>query len=243
MSNIVQFPVIAGIEITTDEHGRFNLNALHKAGDSVHTKRPSIWLATKQAQELVSELSQNSGLGYDAISSVKGGTSPGTFAHELLAIEYAGWISPRFRLQVNQTFLDYRTGKLKPTTEMSKLEILQLAMDSEKERMRLEAVNQELLPKAQFHDRVSIAQDAISISEAAKTLGTGRNRLLAILRKIGWVTRRNEPYQSTIAAGLMDVKIGSFEHPEHGLKQSITPLFTGKGLVKIQSRISMAESA
>lgn len=24
-------PVIAGVEITTDEHGRFNLNALHKA--------------------------------------------------------------------------------------------------------------------------------------------------------------------------------------------------------------------
>ncbi|MGT3291634.1 KilA-N domain-containing protein, partial [Yersinia enterocolitica] len=34
------------------------------------------------------------------------GVNQGTFAHELLAIEYAGWISPAFRLQVNQTFLD-----------------------------------------------------------------------------------------------------------------------------------------
>ncbi|HAX5210387.1 TPA: KilA-N domain-containing protein, partial [Escherichia coli] len=33
------------------------------------------------------------------------------FAHELLAVEYAGWISPVFRLHVNQTFIDYRTGK------------------------------------------------------------------------------------------------------------------------------------
>ncbi|MCI2283553.1 hypothetical protein L3081_09320 [Colwellia sp. MSW7] len=29
MSNIIKFPQIAGIEITTDEVGRFNLNALH----------------------------------------------------------------------------------------------------------------------------------------------------------------------------------------------------------------------
>ncbi|EIC4353517.1 KilA-N domain-containing protein [Salmonella enterica] len=108
-------PVICGVEITTDAEGRFNLNALHHAGGSIHTKRPSIWLATKQAQELVEELSQNSGLGQEVIKSVKGGTSPGTYAHELLAVEYAGWISPSFRLQVNQTFLNYKTGKLTPT--------------------------------------------------------------------------------------------------------------------------------
>ncbi|EAW4759300.1 KilA-N domain-containing protein [Salmonella enterica] len=29
-----------------------------------------------------------------AVNSVHGGTTLGTFAHELLSIEYAGWISP-----------------------------------------------------------------------------------------------------------------------------------------------------
>ncbi|WP_275323331.1 KilA-N domain-containing protein [Xenorhabdus bovienii] len=110
-------PVIAGVEITTDSEGRFNLNALHKASGESEHKRPSKWLVTEQAKALITELkeqSPNSGLGQEVIKSVRGGTNPGTFAHELLAVEYAGWISPKFRLQVNQTFIDYRSGRLAP---------------------------------------------------------------------------------------------------------------------------------
>ncbi|MFK3708313.1 KilA-N domain-containing protein [Klebsiella sp. NPDC088457] len=76
--------------------GRFNLNALHKASGGRDAKRPKAWLATKQAQELIDELRQDSAFGEDVIKITKGGITPGTFAHELLAIEYAGWISPRF---------------------------------------------------------------------------------------------------------------------------------------------------
>ncbi|QBY42915.1 KilA-N domain-containing protein [Arsenophonus nasoniae] len=110
------YPIIAGVEITTDSDGRFNLNALHKASGGKDAKRPKTWLETKQAKELIEELRQNSALGQEVIKVQKGGINPGTFAHELLAIEYAGWISPRFRLMVNQTFLDYKTGKLAPVT-------------------------------------------------------------------------------------------------------------------------------
>ncbi|HFI5586094.1 TPA: KilA-N domain-containing protein [Raoultella ornithinolytica] len=112
--NPERLPVIAGVEITTDAAGHFNLNALHKASGGRDAKRPKAWLATKQAQELIDELRQDSAFGEDVIKITKGGITPGTFAHELLAIEYAGWISPSFRLQVNQTFLDFRTGKLVP---------------------------------------------------------------------------------------------------------------------------------
>jgi len=117
-------PVIAGHEITTDEHGRFNLNAIHRASKSGRQKRPSYWIATKQAQELISEVkSQSADLHFEGVDQDKnsclapihayhGGATPGTFAHELLAISYAGWISPKFQLQVNQVFLDYRMGKL-----------------------------------------------------------------------------------------------------------------------------------
>ncbi|HID5264623.1 TPA: KilA-N domain-containing protein [Enterobacter hormaechei] len=114
--NVESLPVIAGVEITTDAAGRFNLNALHRASGGDNGKRPSLWLVNKQAQDLIEELSRNSCLGQEVIKTVKGGINPGTFAHELLAIEYAGWISPSFRLQVNQTFLDFRTGKLAPVS-------------------------------------------------------------------------------------------------------------------------------
>lgn len=147
MSNVTDIrsglPVVAGVEITVDEQGRFNLNAIHAASGKQHTKRPSIWLATGQAQELVSELSQNSGFGQEVIKSVKGGKSPGTFAHELLAISYAGWINAAFQLKVNQVFMDYRTGNLSPIKVPGSLsEALRLAADQaeqiEKQSDRIE---------------------------------------------------------------------------------------------------------
>lgn len=116
-------PVIAGVEITADAAGRFNLNALHKASGASEDKSPSQWLRRKSTKELIEELkrnllkdSQNVNLhsAQKPIDTVNGGIAPGTFAHELLAIEYAGWISPSFRLRVNQTFLGFRTGKLAP---------------------------------------------------------------------------------------------------------------------------------
>ncbi|MCL7941235.1 KilA-N domain-containing protein [Halomonas sp. ATCH28] len=120
-------PVIAGHEITTDERGRFNLNAIHRAGGGEGRKRPSMWIQNQQTKELIQELeaqSRNScfgnadGQGQDKnpglapLNTIRGGAYAGTYAHELLAISYAGWISPKFQLQVNQVFLDYRMGRL-----------------------------------------------------------------------------------------------------------------------------------
>lgn len=239
-------PVIAGIDITTDEQGRFNLNALHRASDAGDHKRPSKWLATEQAKSLIDELQKNqspkSGLAQEVVNVIKGGISPGTFAHELLAISYAGWISPAFQLQVNQAFLDYRTGKLVPVTQqLTTMEILQIAMQSEQERLRLEATNQALeqqietdAPLVRFAKQVEVAPDAISVAQAAKIIGTGQKRLFAYLRQIGWISRLNEPYQAKIEQGLLDVKISPWEHPTQGLQRSVVALVTGKGLTKLQ---------
>ncbi|PHM54521.1 KilA-N domain-containing protein [Xenorhabdus sp. KK7.4] len=126
MNNVANknLPVIAGVEITTDSEGRFNLNALHKASGGDAHKKPSQWLRRNETQALIAELESNSLKNIQSvnlhparksINIVNGGNNQGTFAHELLAVEYAGWISPKFRLQVNQTFIDYRAGKLTPT--------------------------------------------------------------------------------------------------------------------------------
>ena len=89
-------------------------------------------------------------------------------------------------------------------------------------------------PKVEFHDKVASCPDSISVGEAAKILGTGRRRLFAFLRQHHWVTRKNEPYQSKIESGHMDVKLSPWEHPTQGLQRSVTPLITGKGLTELQ---------
>ncbi|WP_444893594.1 phage antirepressor KilAC domain-containing protein [Microbulbifer sp. TRSA001] len=129
-----------------------------------------------------------------------------------------------------------------PSVEnLSRMDILKMAIDSEQERLRLEQEKHQLehqieeeAPRVAFAKQVEIAPDAISVAQAAKILGTGQRRLFAFLRQIGWVSRRNEPYQAKIEAGCLDVKLGSWEHPNHGLQQSVTALVTGKGLTKLQ---------
>jgi hypothetical protein len=126
MSNIIQFPVIAGVEITTDSAGRFNLNALHRASGLGSIKAPAQWLRTQTAKDLI-EFAQKKTMQI-CIESIEG-RNGGTFVHENIAIEYAGWISTEFRWLVNQTFIDYRTGKLAPVVPTTLSEALRLAAD------------------------------------------------------------------------------------------------------------------
>jgi len=107
--------VIANVEIPFDENGLYSLNALHRASEAWgnRLKAPNRWLENKTTQELITELREqvrNSGFGEtDVVSIVHGGSNPGTYAHELLAVSYAGWISARFQLIVNQAFIDSKT--------------------------------------------------------------------------------------------------------------------------------------
>lgn len=124
---------------------------------------------------------------------------------------------------------------------LSRLQLIEMAMQAEQERLALEEKKSALeekvaeqAPKVAFAHQVEVAPDAIDMAKAAKLLGTGRNRFMSFLREIQWISRYNQPYQDKIEAGLLDVKLGSWDHPEHGLQQSVTALVTGKGLVKLQ---------
>ena len=118
---------------------------------------------------------------------------------------------------------------------LTKLDILKLALESEQQKIALEEKLRKAEPCIAFTKQVTTAQGTITVSQAAKILDTGRTRLFSFLRQIGWVTRKNEPYQDKIEQGLLDVKLGSWEHPDHGIQQSVTTLITGKGLAKLQA--------
>ena len=90
-------------------------------------------------------------------------------------------------------------------------------------------------PKVAFHDMVVVSHKTYNAAQAAKIIGTGRTRLLQFMRQKGWVTRSNEPYQAKIEAGLLDVKLGTFEHPIDGTIPTCSTLITGKGLTKLEA--------
>jgi anti-repressor protein len=129
---------------------------------------------------------------------------------------------------VNQQPLKLPTSK--------ELALMVIQAEEEKEKLQLEV--DYLKPKAEFHDMAVDIHGAVSVGQAAKTLGTGRNRLLQLMRQRKWINRRNEPYQDKIEQGLLDVKLSNWEHPEKGIQEVITTLVTGKGITKLTKMLS-----
>ncbi len=102
--------IISNTIIPFDSDNRVNLNALHRASGLGKSKQPNNWLRLDSTKELELELSKSSDLRISPISRCRG-VKGGTFVDELLAISYAGWISPKFQLEVNRAFLQ---SKQKP---------------------------------------------------------------------------------------------------------------------------------
>lgn len=83
--------------------------------------------------------------------------------------------------------------------ELTRLELIQIAMNAETERLQLEAKNKELEPKADAYDSFMDATGKYSVGTVAQMLGLGQNKLFRELRNrkifIASGARRNTPYQ------------------------------------------------
>ena len=253
----VSYPVIAGVTINQDEQGRFSLNALHRAAGGHSANQPHNWLRLHSTSALKNELIDS--LNSSDVRSLpivqKEGRNGGTFAHELLAISYAGWISPSFQLQVNQTFLDYKTGKLQPAPENDNdllaraVLVAQQQLDDKNRTIQQQQhrIEQDR-PKVEFHDSVTASDQEVSIQEAAKILGTGSQRLFHFLREYGYLmmgsqrtSDRNLPYQRYLDQGFFTVRLKSFDHPEDGRTEYRKTMVTGKGLVRLGNHLREIE--
>lgn len=95
--------MIAGTDVRRDSQGRYSLNDLHRASGGQDGDRPSKWLETQSAKDLVVVLETKAGK--PALVSSHGGAAPGTYAAEQLVVAYAAWISADFHLEVIDTFL------------------------------------------------------------------------------------------------------------------------------------------
>ncbi|UVE47709.1 phage antirepressor KilAC domain-containing protein [Pseudomonas chlororaphis] len=145
--------------------------------------------------------------------------------------------------QVAKPAFDYGAALRDPRTLLALLtenvtKVVALEADNTeltKENHLLEVKVEQDAPKVAFHDMVVVSHKTYNAAQAAKIIGTGRTRLLQFMRQKGWVTRTNEPYQAKIEAGLLDVKLGTFDHPTQGTIPTCSTLITGKGLTKLQA--------
>ena len=127
----------------------------------------------------------------------------------------------RYFIEAEKELRRQTQAKIQPTpSDMSRLDILELAIIAEKERLALEAENKVLQPKAEAYDAVCSSEGLYTMSETAKMLGTGRNTLFAQLRHNGILISRgddfNTPYQRYMK--YFEVKQGYRIDPQTGQK-------------------------
>ena len=108
-----------------------------------------------------------------------------------------------------------------------------------KERLRLEQVVKEQMPKVEFANAISTTPDGILVKQMAHLLTqngftTGQNRLFEQLRSDGFLcsvkgTRFNVPTQKAVEQGLMATRESHYDDNNDVTHLSFTPLITAKG--------------
>ena len=131
----------------------------------------------------------------------------------------------------------YQSSDFSPTPgkllQFSRRDLLQLAVEAENECEELRGVVTDLLPKAEFYDRVADATDSFSLGETAKMLeipGFGRNNLIRFLRSQGVLMADNVAKQRYIERGYFRVVQRDYSAPDGTLRVKAVTRVYEKGV-------------
>lgn len=105
-----------------------------------------------------------------------------------------------------------------------------------KKSTELEGIVFREAPKVEFYDSFVDAKELLTMEEAAKQLGMGRNKFMDYLRSIKALTNANLPVQRLIDDGKFQVKYTPWKS---GNKQGTqhTPMLTARGLLLLKKRM------
>lgn len=116
---------------------------------------------------------------------------------------------------------------------------LRLAADQAETIEQQTVVIEEMTPKAEFHDEVAQAVNAQTFGDAAKVIGTGRNRLTHWMREKKILMQNNLPYQRFQEEGYLRPIKKKRRDPSTGEILTYTQtLVTGKGLTYLHKKWS-----
>lgn len=156
---------------------------------------PAQWFRTIQYTNFITALSTvHKCTPADLVIIINGGSNPGTWMHEDVAIEFARWLSPAFAIWCNdrtKELLKYGATAINPEDLLNPDFIISLATELKNERAktalleaRAEAQQGQLklsAPKVQYFDEVLQAEGLIATNIIAKELGmsaVGLNKFL-----------------------------------------------------------------
>ena len=115
-----------------------------------------------------------------------------------------------------------------------------IAIDAENECEELRGTVAELLPKAEFYDRVADTRSTFSLGETAKMLqipNFGRNNLIKFLREEGILMADNVAMQRYVNRGYFRVVQADYLAPDGTLRVKAVTRVYEKGIAYIRHRL------
>lgn len=150
------------------------------------------------------------------------------------AKKFKRWVTSEVLPQIRKTG-SYATPQLTGEELMAKALI---EAKSIMERQNKEIT--EMKPKALFADTVSASDNSILVGQEAKLISqrgfkVGQNRFFAWLREHGYLCSKGENYnmptQKSREMNLIEIKIRTVANPDGSVRETKTPVITGKGQV------------
>lgn len=128
----------------------------------------------------------------------------------------------------------------------TRLELIQIAMAAEQERLVLEEKVKVIQPKADALDRLSASEGSQCITDAAKALKMQPKKLFAFLQKKRWIYKRAGGknwlgYQDKIQSGYIECKITTVAKSDGSEKTVEQALLTPKGMTKLAGLVNGGE--
>jgi Rha family phage regulatory protein len=126
-----------------------------------------------------------------------------------LVMGFTGKLAAKFKEEFIHAFnqMEERIKNQSIQLPQDYISALKALIVSEEAKIIAEDKVKELSPKAEVYDKISDAENLLTLNDVAKTIGIGRNRMMKQLRELKVLRTDNTPYQEFIEAGYFKTKV------------------------------------